>query len=129
MCFSHNVIEQQSFKICDEIREHSIYKLVSIATTGGESIKINENTSLESNIKLLSGETIPLVTKVILEDASGRHYSVSPDEAGLQFAKGEVTYKEYLRLQAKEKRQLTTVLITSVGTLILISWSVLQFLI
>ncbi|WP_264738018.1 hypothetical protein [Cytobacillus firmus] len=90
---------------------------------------IQENTSIAGNFNLLSGEAFPLITKVMLQDANGNHYSVSPDEAGLQFAKGEVTYKEYKRLQAKEKRQLTTILLASGGTLFLLSWSVLRVLI
>ncbi|MBT2691318.1 hypothetical protein J7I93_24590 [Bacillus sp. ISL-47] len=128
MCFTHNVIEIQALKICEEIREHSIYKLVSLATTGGKSIQIKENIPIQSNLYLLPGETLPLVTKVILEDTDGRCYSVNADEAGLQFAKGLITYKEYIRLQTKEKRQLTTILIASVGTFFLMSWSVLKFL-
>ncbi|MFE4524287.1 hypothetical protein ACFRCQ_19610 [Cytobacillus firmus] len=128
MCFTHDVIERQALKICEEMKMYSIYSLVGVATTG-DQVKIQENTSIESNFKLLPGEALPLITNVMLQDAYGRVYSVSPDEAGLQFAKGEVTYKEYKRLQAKEKIQLTTILIASGGTLFLLSWSFLRFFI
>ncbi|MEK3822157.1 hypothetical protein MKY20_24035 [Cytobacillus sp. FSL W8-0315] len=128
MCFTHNVIELQALKICEEIREHSIYKLVSITTTSGESIKIKENLSIQSNLNLSSGGTLPLVTKVVLEDTDGRPYSVNVDEVGLQFAKGLITYKEYKLLQNREKRKLTTILIASGGTFFLMSWSFLKLL-
>ncbi|MBN8200052.1 hypothetical protein [Bacillus sp. NTK034] len=129
MCFTHDVIERQAFKICEEMKIHSIYSLVGVTTTDGPIRKIQENTSIESNFNLLPGEALPLITKVMLQDANGSHYWVIPDEEGLQFAKGEITYKEYKRLQAKEKRQLTTILLASGGTLFLLSWSVLRFLI
>lgn len=129
MCFTHDVIERQALKICEEMKMYSIYSLVAVTTTGDQVRKIQENTSIESNFNLLPGEALPLITNVMLQDANGRHYSVSPDEAGLQFAKGEVTYKEYERLQVKAKRQLTTILLASGGTLFLLSWSVLRFII
>lgn len=129
MCFTHNVIEQQALKMCEEIRGHSIYNIVGIAAADGQFRMIQENTSIESNLNLLPGEALPLITKVMLQDAHGREYSVSPDQAGLQFAIGKVTYKEYKHLQAKEKIQLTTILIASGSTLFLLSWSLLQFLI
>ncbi|MFD5853461.1 hypothetical protein ACFWGC_25315 [Cytobacillus pseudoceanisediminis] len=128
LCFTHNVIEIQALKICEEIREHSVYKLVSVATTGGESIQIKENLSIQSNLNLPPGGTLPLVTKVMLENTDGRSYSVNVDEAGLQFAKGLITYKEYKLLQNREKRKLTTILIASGGTFFLMSWSFLELL-
>lgn len=129
MCFTHDVIERQALKICEEMKMHTIYSLVGVTTTGGQIRKIQENTSIESNFNLLPGEAFPLITKVMFQDANGSHYSVLPDEAGLQFAKGEVTYKEYKRLQAKEKRLLTSILLASGGILFLLSWSVLHYLI
>lgn len=43
-----------------------------------------------------------LITKVILKDTKGKSYIVSPDFNGLKFAKGEITYKEYKRIEKGE---------------------------
>ena len=41
------------------------------------------------------------ITKIILEDKKGALFSVKPDYSGLRFAKGEITYKEYNKIQKK----------------------------
>lgn len=128
LCFTHNVIEIQALKLCEEIRENTIYKIVSVATIGGKSIQIKENISIQSNLNLPPGEPLPLVTKVMLKDTDGRSYFVNIDEAGLQFAKGLITYKEYVRLESKERRKITTVFIASAGGFVLLGWSLIKFL-
>jgi uncharacterized membrane protein YebE (DUF533 family) len=42
-----------------------------------------------------------LITKVILEDDNGRFFSVDPNINGLKFAKGEISYTKYNKLQKK----------------------------
>lgn len=88
MCFSNNFIEQQAYEMSKKIREHSRYKFLRLEFSG-ETRSGNQN-----------GEA--LITKVILEDEDGTLYSVEPNPIGLRFAKGEISYKEYRKLQSKE---------------------------
>lgn len=127
MCFSHNLLEMEALKLCEEIREQSIYKLKGI-TAGGECIIVKGGSSIQDNLNLNPGASLPLIAKVMLEDSDGRCFSVKTDEAGLQFAKGLITYKEYVRLQSKERRKLTIVLIASAGVFVLLGWSLIKFL-
>ncbi|MEQ2527668.1 hypothetical protein WMO40_13235 [Bacillaceae bacterium CLA-AA-H227] len=50
------------------------------------------------------GKELPLVSKVILRDVDGTLYQVGPSLNGLKFAKKEITYKEYKRLEKRETR-------------------------
>lgn len=101
MCVSNNFIEQQAYKMTEKIRENSLYKLVRIDYSGGESIgllKQDERGNDYSDIPTNGGA---LITKVILADKDGTLYSVEPDINGLRFANGEISYSQYRKLQRK----------------------------
>lgn len=93
MCVSNNFIEQQAYEISEEIRKQSLYKMVGVDVSGNSGIGI------KTEINQWNGKD--LISKVILEDKNGTLFSIKPDQDGLRFAKGEITFKEYCRLQKK----------------------------
>lgn len=86
MCVSNNFIEQQAYKMTEEIRENSRYSVVGVDYSSGKDSQSNE---------------IALITKVFLEDKDGTQYIVEPNVNGLRFAQGEINYKKYQILQRK----------------------------
>ncbi|SOC21890.1 hypothetical protein SAMN05880501_11384 [Ureibacillus xyleni] len=94
MCISSNFIELQAYKICEEIRKQSVYKLVRLEASEGRIIE------LQNIQNYWDGKA--LITKAVLEDINGKLYLVNPDDNGLKFAKGEITYKEYRRIDKSE---------------------------
>ncbi|MBM7692461.1 hypothetical protein JOC77_001891 [Peribacillus deserti] len=80
MCFSTDSIEQRTKEMFEEIRLHSIFPSVTAVSSTGDN---------------------PFVAKVILRDSNGTSYFVEPNESGLQFARGEITYKEYKKIERK----------------------------
>lgn len=102
MCISNNFIEQQAYIISKRIIKNSIYKPVKLDIIGGKSIEIEEFISQDS---LINRENPPLITKIILANNDGLHFSVEPNEYGLSYSKGEITYKEYKNMENKESRR------------------------
>lgn len=94
MCVSNNFIEQQAYDMSEEIRKNSLYKVVKVDVSGGDGLGFQKQNDHWNGTDL--------ITKVILEDKKGTIYSIKPDDIGLRFAKGEITYKEYSQLQKKE---------------------------
>lgn len=90
MCVSNNFIEQQAYEYSEKIRKNSLYKFVRT-----DSLDENNGTTRDG---------LALITKVILEDKDGNLYHVDPNPNGLRFAKKEITYREYKKLQNKETR-------------------------
>ena len=119
VCFSNNVIEQQAYIISEKIIKDSIYKPIRLVFIGGKSIEIQNYKSQGSSI---TGEEIPLITRVILEDNEGLRFSVEPNENGLIFAIGEITYKEYKKIQHKESRQFIWYFFAISGVFFLMCW-------
>jgi hypothetical protein len=42
------------------------------------------------------------ITKVVLEDKDGKMYSIEPNPIGVKFARGEISFKEYKKLQKRD---------------------------
>lgn len=122
MCISHNEIERQAYIMSEKIRKNSIYKPIAMELVGRTSLGF-QNQSLED---LLTKKDLPLVSKVILEDEEGRRYAIEPNEMGLSYAKGEITYKEYKRRQNKESKLFIGYLTALSSGFLLISWAALQ---
>ncbi|WP_174728770.1 hypothetical protein [Mesobacillus harenae] len=70
-----------------------------------------------------------MITKVILEDKYGRLFSIEPNDIGLRFAKGDITYNDYLRLQKKGNRQLILIFLGVTGLFSGMSWVFINLLI
>lgn len=89
LCVSNNFVELQAYEFTEKIQESSLYKFVRF-----EKSK-NNNFGSE-------GVGLDLITQVILQDNDGALYPVEPNLNGLRFAKKEITYNEYKKLQSKE---------------------------
>lgn len=105
MCINNNFIEDQAFHITEKILGNSIYKVVRI-----------EGSRSNTHNQKLNGEN--LITKLILEDENGVFYSIKPDQFGLMFANGEVSYKKYCRLQKKDDLKVISYSIIGMGIII-----------
>ncbi|SOC40940.1 SH3 domain-containing protein [Ureibacillus acetophenoni] len=91
MCVNNDFIENQSNRIYEEISKSTLLKVARVEFQEGycwepqfEPIQFNKNN---------------LITKIILKDDKNNSFTINPDEIGLKFAKGEISYKEYLRVQ------------------------------
>ncbi|RTR28157.1 hypothetical protein EKG37_17805 [Robertmurraya yapensis] len=94
MCVSNNFIEQQAYDLSEQIRKNTRYAYVKTV--------FSVDGFVSSNIQ--EGKELPLVSKVILEDDDGTLYQVGPSLNGLKFAKKEITYSEYKKLEKRESR-------------------------
>jgi hypothetical protein len=89
VCVSNNFVELQANEFCEMIREHSLYKFIGVNRS-------------EINYNQKDGNESGFIKTVILQDNDGTVYYVEPNSNGLKFAKQEITYAEYKRLQRKE---------------------------
>lgn len=122
MCISNNEIERQSYIMSEKIRESSVYKPVLIKFIDKKSINL-QNHSLDH---IFAKEDLPLISKVTLEDAEGMRFDIEPNEIGLSYAKGEITYKEYKQMQNKESKLFIGYLTLLSSGFLLISWIALR---
>lgn len=120
MCVSNNFIEQQAYEMGEEIRKNSLYKLVRVEVSGGNSLEFQKQDDYWNGKDL--------ITKVILEDTKGTLYSVKPDHNGLRFAKGEITYKEYNQLQKREDFKGFSYFFVIIGFFIIMMFMLMRYL-
>ncbi|SEM15248.1 hypothetical protein SAMN04487786_1177 [Paenisporosarcina quisquiliarum] len=121
MCFSTNIIEQQALIISDKIIKNSIYKPVSLDF-------INEkNVGIQDFIMQSRGKELSLVTRVNLVNYEGLQISVEPNENGLMYAMGEISYKDYKKLQNQESKQYIWYFLAISSTFLLISWATIRW--
>lgn len=120
MCVSNHFIEQQAYQISEEIRKSSLYNMVRVVVSGDGGF------GLQQQHNQWNGKD--LITKVILEDREGMLYSVKPDHNGLRFAKGEITYKEYCKMQKKEDLRGFGYFFMSIGFVFIMMFTLVQFL-
>ncbi|MCK1998347.1 hypothetical protein MPH47_14175 [Psychrobacillus psychrodurans] len=121
MCFSTNVIEQQALIISDKIIKNSIYKPVSLDFISEKNVGIQDFTMQSS------GKEISLITRVNLENNEGLQISVEPNENGLRYAMGEISYKDYKKLQNQESRQFIWYFFAISSAFLLISWASIRW--
>ncbi|WP_026073353.1 hypothetical protein, partial [Robertmurraya massiliosenegalensis] len=94
LCISNQFIEQQVYEISEMIKENTLYKFVGVELS--ENIQVSSSEQKE--------DSLTLINKVILEDENSTIYYVAPNLNGLRFAKKEITYREYKKLQKQETR-------------------------
>jgi hypothetical protein len=95
VCGPNNFIELQAYEMFEKIKKSSVYDFIRVDYFGGivqGSYSQGDNTRNGS----------ALITRVVLEDKDGTLYTVEPNPNGVRFAKGEITYKEYKKLQKRE---------------------------
>ncbi|WP_066059633.1 hypothetical protein [Robertmurraya korlensis] len=115
MCVSNHAFEFQAYKMSEQIINHTIYQPVRVVYFGEKDAYVNDINPLE------------LITKIILQDNEGHYYEVEPSENGIRFAKGEITYQEYLQLGKKDIRNLITYSSASIGTIFILSWALVNY--
>ncbi|MEM1506118.1 hypothetical protein RG959_22255 [Domibacillus sp. 8LH] len=128
MCFSNNAIEQRALEMTEQIQKKSIYKLVRTGFIGGEILELHEQSSIRNGFNHTFGKDVPLITEVILEGSDGRHYNIEPNHNGLRFAEGEITYKEYEKLQRKENMQGLGLLSITISIYLLVGGTLISYL-
>ncbi|OLS33384.1 hypothetical protein [Bacillus sp. MRMR6] len=101
MCVSNNFIEQQAYNMAGKIQKNSLYKLVRIDYSYGKSIGFEKQDGQGNHFSEITTNGGAVITKVLLEDKDGTLYSVEPNINGLRFAKGEINYSKYRKLQRK----------------------------
>ncbi|MEK3991969.1 hypothetical protein [Robertmurraya sp. FSL R5-0851] len=115
MCVSNHAFELQAYKLSEQIIKHTIYQPVKVIYFGEKEAEANQISAIE------------LITKIILQDNEGQVYEVEPSENGVRFAKGEITYQEYLSREKKDIRNLITYSSASIGFLFIMSWALVGY--
>jgi hypothetical protein len=115
MCVSNHAFEFQAYKMSEQIIKNTIYQPVKVVYIGEKDVDVNDINPLE------------LITKIILQDSEGHYFEVEPSENGIKFAKGEITYQEYLRLEKKDIKNLITYSSASIGTILILSWALVIY--
>ena len=118
MCVSNNFVEQEAYEFTKKIRECSQYKFIKLDLS--KNI-INSNNGRKDN-------GLDLITKVILEDKDGTLYSVEPNSNGLRFAKKEITFKEYKKLQNRDSLNIFVIFFGLMGLLIVLMLTFVRYL-
>lgn len=124
MCFSTNAIEQQAYHYTEKINNSTLYKIVHIEMIGHHVI-IKKGLPLEDQLDF--GGQLPLIKNVTLEDYNGKKYIVEPNEFGVRFAHGDMTFAQYLKMKKKELTKLLAYSIGSVAIFITASGSFIGY--
>lgn len=95
MCAPNNFIEQQAYEMYETIKKNSVYNFIRAEYSEGSKQGYYSQDDNKRN-----GSS--LITRVVLEDKDGTLYTVEPNPNGVRFADGEITYKEYKKLQKRE---------------------------
>jgi len=116
LCFSTNVFEKQASVISEKIIKNSIYKPISLDFIGEKNVGIQDFIFQEN------GGEQSLITRIVLEDNAGLRTSIEPNENGLMYAMGEISYKEYKKTQNQDSRQFIGYFFAITSAFFLISW-------
>lgn len=120
VCINNNFIETEAYRITEEIRKNSLYKVVELEVAGANNLSLQKLDEQWNNNDL--------ITKIILEDKNRNRFSVNPDHFGLRFAKGEISYNEYNQLQKKDNLKWFSYSILGIGFLMIMLYIILKFL-
>ena len=110
MCINNDFIENQSYRIYEEISKSSLFKVARV--------EFLEGYCWEPQFELNQFNKNNLITKIILKDDKINSFTINPDDIGLKFAKREISYKEYLRFQKVDDFKWIGYSILGVGILI-----------
>lgn len=116
MCVSNHAFEMQINKKIEKIRVHSIYTPVAVVDSEGKRINFGDQFIHPSG----------LIKKVILQDVDGNDYEVEPEENGLRFAKGDISYNDYQLLQMKQNRKAIALFAGAASSLFIMGWAILH---
>lgn len=127
MCFSYDQIEHQAYRLAKQIMLQSKHNPVRLNLVGNSSIELTNRNFVIDKLQNQDG-SVPLIKHVILQDQAGKLYSIEPCETGLQFAQGEITYKEYLQKQKGETKKLIGFSLAFITLFLASGWGLVTFL-
>ena len=110
MCINNDFIENQSYRVYEEISKNSLFKVTRV--------EFQEGYCWEPQFEPFHFNKKNLITKIILKDDKNNIFTINPDDIGLKFAKGEISYKEYLKFQKVDDIKWLGYSILGVGILI-----------
>lgn len=128
MCIPNNAIEHQIISLTKQILTFSIYKPLHLDVLGQKRILLASGETAFEQSPLFSMPSPPLVTLVTLQDENGKRYNIEPNENGLKFASGEISYQQYLRSQNNENRKLIGLSLAFLATFLAGSWGLFRLL-
>ncbi|GAM11967.1 hypothetical protein [Mesobacillus selenatarsenatis] len=121
MCVSNNAIELQAYRFSEKIQESSSYNIVRVDFIGGTFLKCDQGISLRDEVQDIAN--LPLIKNLILQTKSGKQFCVEPDELGLRFAEGELSYRQYLLAKKQKSRQMLYYTFGSTGLFTALAWA------
>jgi hypothetical protein len=121
LCVSHHNIEQQAYHYAEQIRQYTKYTPLYIQFIGAGRFVFEQGEPLPVN-------SPGVISKIVLADQDGNQYPIEPDEFGLQFARGEIDYKNYLYQQKKGNKQLIGLTFALVAGFATAGWGFITFL-
>lgn len=127
MCFSYDQMEQQAYRLANQIILHSKHNPVRLNLVGNSSIELTTRNLVIDKMQSQDG-SIPLIKNVILQDQAGKLYCIEPCENGLKFAQGEISYKEYLQKQKGENKKLIGFSFAFITFFLASGWGLVTFL-
>ncbi|WP_153062692.1 hypothetical protein [Ureibacillus chungkukjangi] len=103
----------------EEINKSSLFRVVRV-----EGI---EGTYLNSESSKKQWDSKNLITKLVLKDKNNNSFVVNPDSIGLKFATGEISYKEYKRMQKLDDFKWISFSLLGISFLCLMIYFLLKF--
>jgi hypothetical protein len=128
MCIQNNAIEHQIISLTKQILTFSIYKPLHLDVLGQKRILLASEELTFEHSPLFSMSSPPLITHVTLQDENGKRYNIEPNENGLKFASGDISYQQYLRSQNNENRKLIGLSLVFLTAFLAGSWGLFRLL-
>ncbi|MBT2693652.1 hypothetical protein [Bacillus sp. ISL-55] len=125
MCVSNNAIELQAYHFSEKIQESSLYNIVRVDFIGGTFLECEQETSLRAEFQGI--DNLPLIKNLILQTKTGKQFIVEPDELGLRFAKGELSYRQYLLAKKQKARKMICYTFGFTGLFIAAAWAFVSY--
>ncbi|MBT2685410.1 hypothetical protein [Bacillus sp. ISL-37] len=125
MCVSNNAIELQAYHFFEKIQESSVYNIVRVDFIGGNFLECDQGISLRDEFQYIANLT--LIKNLILQTKSGKQFYVEPDELGLRFAKGELSYRQYLLAKKQKSRNMLCYTFGFTGLFTVAAWAFVSY--
>jgi len=120
MCVNNNFVESHAYQMYEEIKKSSLFKVVRVEGIRGTYLD-PEKLKEQLNCK-------ELIANIVLEDNYKNCYVVNPDPFGYRFAKGEISYKEYNKMQKMDDFKWICYSLLGMGFLSIMLYFLIRFL-
>ncbi|WP_226678930.1 hypothetical protein [Mesobacillus jeotgali] len=125
MCVSNNAIELQAYHFSEKIQESSSYSIVRVDFIGGTFLECEQGISLRSELQ--DKGNFPMIKNLILKTKAGKQYRVEPDELGLRFARGDLSYRQYLLAKKEKFRNMLWYTFVFTGLFTAVFWAFVSY--